>query len=65
MKEVIVKLIRPLTGEVMFHTELTLPEQPAALVEDWIAEWLPKFLDRAIALHSRIEIKTRELGKQE
>lgn len=65
MKVISVKLVRPLTGEVLFETKLTLPEEVADLVLDWLEEWLPKCLDRAISLFHYIEVKTRELGKEE
>lgn len=65
MKEVSVKLLRPLVNEPIFSTELVLPEEFADLVQDWIEEWLPELLERSISLYYRLDIKTRELGEEE
>ncbi|MBA7484944.1 hypothetical protein ES707_20475 [subsurface metagenome] len=65
MKEITVKLERPYTREVLWETHMTLPEAQADLVQDWIEEWLPKFLGKAISFYDQIVVTTRELGKEE
>lgn len=64
MKEISVKLVRPLKEDALFHTELTLPDEYADLVQDWLEEWLPRFLEVAISLYHITEVKTRELGEK-
>lgn len=65
MKVVSMRLIRPLTGEVLFERGLTLPDEFADLVQDWLTKALPELLDKAIALHHLVAVKTRELGTEE